>query len=159
MSADNALRLLHVLSLFMMVGGLMAVLLPLLRAWTERDIDRQLYAFSDADTAKVVAFIPGAIFTGISGFVWAVHKEYDFITTGWLLALTLVYLFAVAFCLPLMNLGLRRVQLLAMQAQKKGGGATPELEDALADNVPLVFGFIILATVPVMAWLPIYKPF
>ena len=159
MSAENVLRLLHVLSLFMMVSGLMATLLPLLRVWHTRDIERQLAAFEEADTAKVVLLIPGAILTGVTGFVWAVQKEYDFLTTGWLLTLIILYLFAVAICLPLMNLGLRRVQLLAMQAQKRGGGAASELEDALADNVPLIFGLIMLAAVPVMAWLPIFKPF
>jgi uncharacterized membrane protein len=142
-----------------MVGGLLALLLPLLRAWTADNVDHQLLALEEADTAKVVLLVPGAILTGITGFVWAVQQEYDFITTGWLLTLIFVYLFAVAFCLPLVNLGLRRVQLLAMQAQKKGEGATPELREALADNVPLVFGLIMLATVPVMAWLPIFKPF
>ncbi len=159
MNADNVLRLLHTLSLFVMVGGLVATLLPLLQTWRTGDLERQVAAVEVADTAKIVALVPGTILTGISGFVWAVEQEYDFITTGWLLALTIVYLFAVVICLPLLNFGLRRVQLLAMQAQKKGEGVTPELREALADNVPLVFGLTMLATVPVMAWLPIFKPF
>ncbi len=158
MSADNVMRLLHMLSLMMMVGGLLAVLLPLLRAWASEDVELQMLAFDEADVAKIVLLIPGSILTGITGFVWALEQEYDLVTTGWLLALLLTYLFAVVICLPLLNFGLRRVQLLALQSQKRGQ-RTPELQDALADNVPLVFGLVILLTIPIMAWLPIFKPF
>lgn len=142
-----------------MVGGLLAVMLELVRAWTIDDVGRQIQLFEEADVAKVTLLVPGAIFTGITGFVWAIQQEYDFVEDGWLFALVAVYLFSVVICLPLLNLGLRRVQLLAMQARKRGDERTPELEDALADNVPLVFGSIMLLTVVIMAWLPIFKPF
>lgn len=158
MSADNVLRLLHMLSIIMMGGGLLAVLLPLLRAWAVKDVERQLLAFEEADIAKILLLIPGSVLTGITGFVWAIEEEYDLLTTGWLVTLLSIYLFAVVICLPLLNFGLRRVQVLAMQARKRGE-RTPELEDALADNVPLVFGLIIFITIPIMAWLPIFKPF
>ena len=36
---------------------------------------------------------------------------------------------------------------------------TEALEDTLADNVPLVFGTLIMLSVPVMVWLPVFKPF
>ena len=57
-----------------------------------------------------------------------------------------------------MGVGLRRVRLLALQAQKRGE-MTEELQDALNDRVPVVFGTMMVITVPVMTWLAIAKPF
>ena len=45
--------------------------------------------------------------------------------------------------MPLFGIGLRKVHYLALQADKKGT-PTPELDDALADNAPLVFGTLII---------------
>ena len=159
MSLGELFHLLHIISILWMTGGLMAVLLPLVRVWNSEDLARLVHGFEEADTAKVALLIPGAIFTGITGFVWAVQLKYNMLTTGWLLALILTYLFAVVICLPLVDFGLRRAQFFLLQAQKKGAGPTPELREALGDSVPLVFGFIILLTIPIMAWLPIFKPF
>ncbi len=50
------------------------------------------------------------------------------------------------------------MELLARIAQRDGQ-ESPELREALADKVPLVFGTVIVATVPIMAWLPVFKPF
>jgi hypothetical protein len=36
---------------------------------------------------------------------------------------------------------------------------TEEFREALADNVPLVFGTLIVLSIPVMVWLPVFKPF
>ena len=55
-------------------------------------------------------------------------------------------------------MGLRRVRLLALQAKKRGE-TTQELEDAINDRVPVVFGTLMVITMPVMTWLAIYKPF
>ena len=60
--------------------------------------------------------------------------------------------------LPLMGVGLRRVHYLSLAA-KKHGSVTPELQDALADNVPLVFGTLMVLTIPLMVWLAVFKPF
>ena len=159
MNADNILRLLHTLSLFMLSGGLIAVLLPLFRGWSMQSTERRIEAFEEADNAKIVLLVPGIILVGITGFAWTLEQGYNFITTGWLAALIGLYLFNAAICVPLMSFGLRRVQLLTLQAQKNGSQTTPELEAAIADNVPIVLGLVILASLPIMAWLPIFKPF
>ena len=159
MNVDNVLRLLHTLALFMMAGGLLTVLLPLFRGWTMTSLERRIAAFEEADNAKIALLVPGTILVGITGFAWTLEQGYNFITTGWLLALTALYLLNAVICVPLMSLGLRRVQLLTLQAQKKETLTTPELEAALADNVPIVFGLVILATLPIMTLLPIFKPF
>ena len=59
--------------------------------------------------------------------------------------------------LPLIGLGLRRVRLASLQAEK-AGGITPELEEALADNVPIVFSGIATLLLPVMAYPVVFKP-
>ena len=59
-------------------------------------------------------------------------------------------------CLALIGLGLRRVRLASLQAEK-AGGITPELKEALADNVPIVFNGIATLLL-VMAYLAVLKP-
>jgi uncharacterized membrane protein len=103
-------------------------------------------------------FLPGFLLVGVSGFFWATYEDYNFVEDGWLLALSAIYLLVGAICVPLMDFALRRARLLALQSLKTGE-ISPELKDALDDNVPLVFGAIIAVSVPLMAWLAIAKPF
>ena len=70
----------------------------------------------------------------------------------------MLFIVDVFIFLPLMGVGLRRVRLLALQAQKRGE-TTEELQAALNDRVPVVFGTLMVITVPVMTWLAISKPF
>ncbi len=60
-------------------------------------------------------------------------------------------------CLALIGLGLRRVRLASRQAEY-AGGITPELKEALADNVPIVFSGIATLLLLVMAYLAVFKP-
>lgn len=60
-------------------------------------------------------------------------------------------------CLALIGLGLCRVRLASLQAEK-AGGITPELKEALADNVRIVFSGIATLLLPVMAYLAVFKP-
>ena len=41
----------------------------------------------------------------------------------------------------------------------KQGEVTDELQEILDDRVPLVFGTALVLSVPLMAWLAIFKPF
>jgi len=50
------------------------------------------------------------------------------------------------------------VHLLALQAAKQGE-VTDALRDALADNVPLVFGTLVVITIPIQLALAVFKPF
>ena len=78
--------------------------------------------------------------------------------TGWLLAIEVIFALDGFIFLPLMGVGLRRVRFLALQAKHRGE-MTEELREALADNVPVVFGTVITLTVPIMVWLAVFKPF
>ncbi len=60
-------------------------------------------------------------------------------------------------CRSLIGLGLRRVRLASLQAEK-AGGITPELKEALADNVRIVFSGITTLLLLVMAYLAVLKP-
>ncbi len=60
-------------------------------------------------------------------------------------------------CLALIGLGLRRVRLASLQVEE-AGGMTPELKEALADNVRIVFSGIATLLLPVMAYLAVFKP-
>ena len=102
--------------------------------------------------------LPGVLATGFSGFAWAASEDINLITTGWLLALQFVFAIDVFIFLPLLGVGLRRVRLLALQAQKRGE-VTDELRNALDERVPVVFGTLMVVSVPIMTWLAVYKPF
>ncbi len=83
--------------------------------------------------------------------------DYNLITSGWLLAQGVLYLVSLLVCLPLIGLGLRRVRLISLQVEK-AGGIRPELEEALAGNVPIVFSGIATLLLPVMTYPAMFKP-
>ena len=151
-------RLLHVLALFWMMAGLGSVMVAVWRAWSTSDIDLRAMLLTEAQQNETRWLLSGMLATGLTGFAWAASENTDLITTGWLLALELVYAVDVFIFLPLLGVGLRRVRLLALQAKKRGE-TTQELEDAINDRVPVVFGTLMVVTMPVMTWLAIYKPF
>ena len=47
----------------------------------------------------------------------------------------------------------------SLNEEDKKGTPTPELDDALADNAPLVFGTLIIISTLLVTVIPIFKPF
>ncbi len=157
MIAEDTLTLLHVLSAFWYVMGLAAVQFPLIRGWRFDDVKLKATAFEEASHYQGLLLVPGIIALGITGvFMWT-QMDYNLITTGWLLAQEALYLVTLLICVPLIGLGLRRARLASLQAEKSGA-ITPELEEALADNVPIVFSGIATLLLPVMTYLAVFKP-
>jgi uncharacterized membrane protein len=154
----DVLLYLHYLSLFLMTAGLGAVMIPLWRGWREDDLDQQLSAFEQATSGHRAALLPGTIAVGATGVFLAADAGYNFFTTGWLLALEVAYLFVLLVCIPILGHALNRVEIESLKSKKKGE-PTPELRELLDDNVPIVFSLLILALLPVMVWLPEFKPF
>jgi uncharacterized membrane protein len=152
------LSLLHWLSLFLMMGGLGAVMIPLWRGWREDDLERQLVAFEDATTGHRTALLPGTIAVGATGVFLAADAGYNFLTTGWLLALEVVYLVVLLVCIPLLGHALNRVEIESLRSKKKGE-LTDELREIIEDNVPIVLSLVTLLLIPVMVWLAEFKPF
>jgi hypothetical protein len=151
-------RIVHILALMWFAGGLGATLPYIYRAYRSKDLRFQMFALSEAANNETRVLLPGMAASGITGAFWGLAEDYNFFTTGWLATLTLVYILTLFVFLPLMGFGLRRARLYSLLAAKKGE-FTDELRDVLSDNVPIVFGTLILLMVPVMAWLPIFKPF
>ena len=158
MTSVQILSLLHMLSLFLMMAGLGAVMIPLWRGWREDDLDRQLVAFEDVTTGHKAALLPGSIAVGATGVFLAADAGYNFFTTGWLLALEIVYLLVLFICIPLLGHALNRVEIESLKSKKKGE-PTPQLKELLDDNVPIVLTLLILFSIPVMVWLAEFKPF
>lgn len=157
MTAQHVWKILHILSLFLYAGGLGGVLLPVFSGWSHKDVRFKAAALQQAADSETAVLLPGILLTGLTGVFWAASAGYSYIHNLWLLLLSLLYLFSVFICLPLMGVGLRRARLLALQAQKNGR-ITDELRDTLNDNVPIVFGILMALLLPVMAWLAIFKP-
>jgi len=149
---------LHYLSLFLMLAGLGAVMVPLWRGWREDDLDRQIVAFEDAMTGHRAGLLPGSIAVGATGVFLAADAGYNFFTTGWLLALELVYLLVLFVFIPLLGHALGRIEIETLKSKKKQE-TTPQMQDLLNDNVPIVMSLLTLFSLPVMVWLAEFKPF
>lgn len=157
MTAEHIWRILHVLSLFIYTGGLGGVLLPIYSGWIHKDLRYKAAAFQQAADSETAVLLPGMLLSGVTGALWAGSAHYSYVSNLWLLVLALLYLFSLFVCLPLLGVGLRRARLVALQAAKTGR-LTDELQETLNDNVPVVFGTIMVLLLPVMAWLAIFKP-
>ena len=157
-TTTEIIRALHFASLFVMTAGLGSVMVALWRGWRETDFDRQLVAFEDATTGHKLLLLPGTIAVGATGVFLAADAEFNFFTTGWLLALEVCYLAILFACVPILGHALNRVQIESLKS-KKQKKPTDALQELLNDNVPIVMCLVILFLMPVMIWLPEFKPF
>jgi uncharacterized membrane protein len=155
---ERVLLLLHILASFWYVIGLATVQLSYLRGWQSEDAGVQATSLDEAAHYQGVFLLPGAIALGFTGLFFWSQMGYNLLGTGWLLLLEVLYVLTLLVCLPLLGLGLRRARLAALKARRTGQ-RTAELEQALGDGVPLVFGGIATIQVPVMAYLSVFRPF
>jgi uncharacterized membrane protein len=139
-------------------AGLGGVMSQVFRAWHNNDLRAQMYGLTSAADAEPQLLLPGALLTGACGFVWATVTHNNFFKEPWLLTLTVLYLLNCFVLLPLLGMGLRRARLASLKSWKSGK-LTQDLQVALSDNVPLVFGSIMLVLVPIMLWLAVFRPF
>jgi uncharacterized membrane protein len=157
-TSEEILRALHFLSLFLMTAGLGSVMVALWRGWREDDIERQLVAFEDASTGHKALLMPGTIAVGATGIFLAADAGFNFITTGWLLALELLYLIVLFVCLPVLGHALNRVEIETLKSRKHGK-RSEELQGLIDDNVPIVMCLVILGLLPIMVALAEFEPF
>ncbi len=151
-------RFVHVLTLCYFMAGIGGTVLPIWKAWLTDDLERRVLLLQEAHRNEAIALLPGMIAMLFSGYAWAAAADLNVVTTGWLVALQAVSWIDLFIFLPLMGVGLRRVRYLALAAQR-AGRMTEELRSAIADNVPLVFATLIALSVPLLVWLPVFKPF
>jgi len=150
-------RFIHFIALFWLIGGVGNTLVPIYRAWFEDELQTKAVLFTSAQQNYTTWLLPGVIATGMTGYLYAGVLDLNVITTGWMAAMGAIWILQIFILLPLLGVGLRRVRFLVLQAEKQGE-PTEELQDALADNAPLVFGVLIVISVLVMTWLPVFKP-
>lgn len=158
MSSEELFRVLHVLALFYMMFGLGGVIVPLYRGYRTDDLARKAQSFDDALSAHQTALLPGTILVGVTGVILAGDLGLNIITTGWLVTLEAIYLIVLLVCIPLLATGLRKVHLEALAAAK-AGRMTEGLEEALRDNVALVFSLAIVFAVVPMVCLAVFRPY
>ena len=154
---DELLAFAHLLAAFWYVAGLTAVQLSLVRAWQSDEVAVRADSLEEASHYQGVLLVPGVIAGIATGIALWAQLDYGLITTGWLVALEVLYVLTLLVCLPLIGIGLRRARIAALQARRLGR-ATPQQEAAMADAVPLVFGGIATLLVPVMAALSVFRP-
>jgi hypothetical protein len=151
-------RIVHSLALIWLGAGLGATYPLILRAWASKDVKYQMYCLVEAANNETRILLPGAMASGITGFFWAVAGDWHFVQDGWLAAMSLLFVFFYFICLPLLGFGLRRARLASLVAAKRGT-ETDELREVLNDRVPVVFSTLLVISIPLMAWLAIFKPF
>lgn len=151
-------RIAHVLAIAWLGAGLGSTYPLIVRAWATKDVKHQMWCLVEAANNETRILLPGAMATGITGFFWAVAENYNFLKDGWLAALTALYVIFYFMCLPLMGFGLRRARLASLIAAKQGK-ETPELRAILDDRVPIVFGTLLVVSVPLLAFFAVFKPF
>ncbi|MEX1195527.1 MAG: DUF2269 family protein [Dehalococcoidia bacterium] len=156
-TADEIFVFAHLLALVWYVAGLTSVQLALVRGWQSREVPTKVDAFGEATHYQGQLLVPGAIAVVATGmFLWG-QLDYNFVTTPWLVALEAMYIVTLLVCLPLVGMGLRRARIAALLAERRNN-VTPELEEAMSDNVPLVFGGIATIMVPAMIALSVFRP-
>lgn len=158
MSVAELLLFAHVLSAFWYVIGLSAVQLAYVRATQSTELNSQISALEEASHFQGVLLVPGAIAIGATGLFYWAKLDYELLETGFLLALEALYLLTLFVCLPVIGMALRRARIAALKA-RRAGKAVPELEEALQDSVPLVFGGLATIILIAMAFISVSRPF
>ncbi len=153
-----SVRFIHILAMFWLIGGIANTIVPIYRAWSDENLQVKAILLSGARGNYTAWLLPGVIASGLTGYLYAGVLDLNVVTTGWLAVMGLVWMLQIFALMPLLGVALRRVHYLSLQADRRGE-STPELEDALADNAPRVFGALIVLSALVMTVLPIFKPF
>ena len=148
----------HVLAAFWYVAGLTSVQLALVRGWQTQDIKTKVEAFDEASHYQGVLMVPGGIAVVATGLFFWSALDYNLASTGWLIAVEVTYIVTLLLCLPFVGMGLRRGRIAALLVQRHGK-SNPELDEAMSDNVPLVFGGLAAILIPVAVALSVFRPF
>ena len=157
-TVDKAFLFAHVLAVLWYVAGLAAVQISLIRGWQVQSVSLKSDSFEEASHYQGILLVPGSIGVATTGlFLWSQQLGNNMFTTGWLVIVELTYIITLLVCLPFVGMGLRRARIAALQARRKGT-STPELDQAMADNVPLFFAGIATLLVPVAVGLSVFQP-
>ena len=157
-TVDKLFLFAHVLAVLWYVAGLVAVQISLIRGWQATNIGVRGDSFEEASHYQGILLVPGSIAVAATGlFLWSQQLGNNMFTTGWLVIVEVIYIITLLVCVPFIGMGLRRARIAALQARRKGK-STPELDQAMADNVPLFFAGIATLLVPVAAAFCVFQP-
>ncbi len=148
---------LHLASIIYLCTGIGAALVPVWMSWRREDIDERIILLLTSQKAFTGGLLPGIIAVLFSGYAWVAAGNYA-ITDGSMIVIQIIFFLNLFLFVPLFGVALRRVKWSALSAQKSGQ-ITEDLQDALADNVPLVFGTMIIASIPLILILVVIRFF
>ncbi|MEO6197364.1 MAG: DUF2269 family protein [Dehalococcoidia bacterium] len=157
-TGDEFLLFLHVLASFWYVAGLTAVQFALVRGWQAREVEIKLEAYDEASHYQGALLVPGGIAVVSTGLFFWGGLGYNLLSPAWLILLDLVYVVTLVVCLPLIGIGMRRARIAALQTVRLGR-STPELDEAMSDPVPLMFGGFAAMLIPAAVALSVFRPF
>ncbi len=154
------LRLIHILGLSLIAGGLIGVFVADLRSRQLSD----LHVFAEAVRNIAVFYdgvvVPGALLLLFSG-TWLIvefHGGWEFLQTPWLAGMVLLFAFEFIEGNTVTRLYFMRLRRLAREAVEKGQ-VTPELTDARQKElVPTFTHFLDIPLLLVIVSLGVFKP-
>jgi uncharacterized membrane protein len=150
--------LLHVLTAFVFVAGLLGRWVLLSRAQATEHVERaHLLAESARPFERMV--VTGSFLVLPAGLLaaWARGYEWLGLTTGWVLVATILYL-SLAPLVPLVFLPRGRRFEAAMAEARKAGELTPQLRAAFADRAVTLARTYELSAVLLIIALMVLKP-
>ena len=148
---------LHLSSIIYLCVGIGAAVVPVWMSWKRDDINERVVLLLTSQKAFTAGVLPGIIAVLFSGYAWVAAGNYT-ITDGSMISIQILFFLNLFLFVPLFGVALRRVKWSALSAQKLGE-ITDDLQDALADNVPLVFGTMIIMSAPLILILVVIKFF
>ncbi len=156
----ETLRLIHILGLSLISGGLIGVFVADLRSRQLSD----LHVFAEAVRNIAVFYdgvvVPGALLLLFSG-TWLIveyHGGWEFLKTPWIAGMVLLFAFEFIEGNTVTRLYFMRLRRLAREAVEKGQ-VTPELTDARQkERVPTFTHFLDIPLLLVIVSLGVLKP-
>ena len=153
------LKLTHVLLAMVLVAGMIGRWVTLRRAQQADDVEtaagfaEAAHPFERMVVLSSMLILPAGLLTA-----WAQGYAWLGLTTGWMLASTLIYLAASAL-VPTVFLPRGRAFEAALADARVSGSVTPELRDAFRDPAVRAARLFEVAGVAVIVALMVLKPF
>jgi uncharacterized membrane protein len=157
---SDAWKLLHVLSGFWLVAGLVGRTVTIAQARRERDVGRIDALLAAAGRFETLMVIPGSAAVLILGLITMVAQDRSLLGEGnrWLLSALALYLITAAF-VPTIFVPRGKVFDAALEEAKTAGEVTPALTEAFADPIVTLARRAELVLVAVVIALMVLKPF
>ena len=156
----DAWKLLHILSGFWLVAGLIGRTVTIAQARRETDIGRIEALMTAAGRFEKLMVIPGSIAVLVLGLITVVAEHRSLLGdgNGWLLTALILYLAMIAM-IPTILVPRGKVFEAAFEEAKAAGTVTPELTRAFADPAVALARRAELVLIAIVIGLMVLKPF